>query len=84
MIKCIRLLPAAVAGCALLGALPMPWGFVSPSAYLRVHVTLMGQVELCRGGAKCSRAPTLETMSCVSRGLAYERHTYVFSEVTRW
>ena len=51
----------------------MPWGFVSPSAYLRVHVTLMGQVELCRGGAKCSRAPTLETMSCVSRGLAYER-----------
>ena len=62
----------------------MPWGFVSPSAYLSVHVTHLGQVELCRWGAKCSRAPPLETMLCVSRGLAYERHTYVLSEVTRW
>ena len=40
----------------------------------------LGQVELCRGGATC--VPALESMLCVSRGLAYERHTYVVLEGT--
>ena len=78
MIDCIRLLPAAVAltvWLCIAGSIATALGVHLPQRLPVSACYTLGQVELCRGGATC--VPTLETMLCVSRGLAYERHTYV-------
>ena len=82
MIDCIRSLPAAVAltiWLCIAGSIATALGFRLPQRLPVSACYTLGQVELCSGGATC--VPTLE-MLCVSRGLAYERHTYVFLEGT--
>ena len=83
MINCIRLLPAAVAAwLCIAGSIANALGVRFPQRLPVSACYTLGQVELCRGGAKCSRVPTLETMLCVSRGWL-TRDTHMSSRRSR-